>query len=266
MTFAIVLIGWIFSLCLHEFSHALVAYLGGDTSVKDKGYLTFNPLKYTHPVYSLVLPLVFLVMGGIGLPGGAVYIETERLRSPRWRSAVSLAGPLANLVVAIVLGTILRFVPLGGAFDNNNPWPGIAFLAFLQISAVILNLIPLPPFDGYGILEPFLDERTRQWVNSMRTFIMLAVFLALWCIILVGSIDNFLRPFLMRGGSAMSPFYIFLAIIGGVQYFGLVGILYGPLILSFAMIMLYIYGVEYSEDLLGAKKQSLDSAQPEEDK
>src|SRR3990172_4827518 len=113
MTFAIVLIGWIFSLCLHEFSHALVAYLGGDTSVKDKGYLTFNPLKYTHPVYSIVLPLVFLVMGGIGLPGGAVYIETERLRSPRWRSAVSLAGPLANLVVAIVLGTILRFVPLG---------------------------------------------------------------------------------------------------------------------------------------------------------
>ena len=52
LTFVIVLIGWIFSLCLHEFSHTLVAYLGGDTTVKDKGYLTFNPLKYTHPVYS----------------------------------------------------------------------------------------------------------------------------------------------------------------------------------------------------------------------
>jgi Zn-dependent protease len=180
MTFAIVLIGWIFSLCLHEFSHALVAYLGGDTSVKDKGYLTFNPLKYTHPVYSIVLPLVFLVMGGIGLPGGAVYIETERLRSPRWRSAVSLAGPLANLVVAIVLGTILRFVPLGGAFDNNNPWPGIAFLAFLQVSAVILNLIPLPPFDGYGMIEPFLNPAIRERVDSMRSFLPLLVFAALW--------------------------------------------------------------------------------------
>ena len=89
MTFLIVLVGWIFSLCLHEFSHALIAYFGGDTSVREKGYLTFNPLKYTHPVYSIVLPLLFLVLGGIGLPGGAVYIETWRLRSRRWISATT---------------------------------------------------------------------------------------------------------------------------------------------------------------------------------
>ena len=75
MTFIVVLVGWIFSLCLHEFSHALVAYYGGDTTVREKGYLTFNPLKYTHPVYSLLLPMLFLLLGGIGLPGGAVYIE-----------------------------------------------------------------------------------------------------------------------------------------------------------------------------------------------
>ncbi len=179
MTFAIVLIGWIFSLCLHEFFHALAAYYGGDTTVKDKGYLTFNPLKYTHPLYSLVLPLVFLMMGGIGLPGGAVYIETWRLKSRAWQSVVALAGPLANLLMAIILGIILQFAP-GGNFDNNSPWPGIAFLALLQLSALVLNLIPAPPFDGYGILEPFLSEQTRTWINSMRTFIMLAVFLALW--------------------------------------------------------------------------------------
>ena len=52
MTFLVVIIGCIFSLCLREFSHALVAYYGGDFTVKDKGYLTFNPLNYTHPVYS----------------------------------------------------------------------------------------------------------------------------------------------------------------------------------------------------------------------
>jgi Zn-dependent protease len=184
MTFAIVLIGWIFSLCLHEFFHALAAYFGGDTTVKDKGYLTFNPLKYTHPLYSLVLPLVFLLMGGIGLPGGAVYIETWRLRSRTWQSVVSLAGPTANLLMAIILAIVLRFVPYG-TMDNNSPWPGIAFLALLQLSALVLNLIPAPPFDGYGILEPFLSEGTRQWINSMRTFIMLAVFLALWNIPIV---------------------------------------------------------------------------------
>src|SRR5512146_3018031 len=108
MTFLIVILGWIFSLCLHEFSHALVAYYGGDTTVRDKGYLTFNPLKYTHPVYSIVLPLLLLLMGGIGLPGGAVYIENWRLRSRGWISAVSLAGPTANLLVAVVLGLVLR--------------------------------------------------------------------------------------------------------------------------------------------------------------
>lgn len=83
-----------------------------------------------------------------------------------------------------------------------------------------------------------------------------ALFLALWSLLFGSFIDNFLRPFLMRGEGRMSPFYIFLAIIGGVQYFGLIGILYGPLILSFAMIMLYLYGVEYRGDLLSEGKQT----------
>ncbi len=82
LTFFIVLIGWIFSLCLHEFSHAIVAYNGGDYTVREKGYLSFNPLKYTHPIFSIVMPIIFLLLGGIGLPGGAVYIETWRIRRP----------------------------------------------------------------------------------------------------------------------------------------------------------------------------------------
>jgi Zn-dependent protease len=184
MTFAIVLIGWIFSLCLHEFFHAVTAYYGGDTTVKDKGYLTFNPLKYTHPLYSLLLPILFLVMGGIGLPGGAVYIETWRLKSRTWQSAVSLAGPMANLLVGIILGFVLLFLPYDPT-NNNSPVPGIAFLALLQFSALVLNLIPLPPFDGYGILQPHLSIRTQEWIGSMRTYIMLGVFLALWYIPIV---------------------------------------------------------------------------------
>lgn len=183
LTFTVVLIGWVFSLCLHEFSHALVAYFGGDTTVKDKGYLTFNPLKYTHPVYSLLLPLLFLVLGGIGLPGGAVYIETWRLRSRGWKSAVSLAGPTANLILAIVLAIILRFAPL----TNHGVWPGLAFLAFLQISAVILNLIPLPPFDGYGVIEPFLDSELQARMAETRGMLVWIVFLLLWYVPIIGN-------------------------------------------------------------------------------
>lgn len=185
MTFAIVLIGWIFSLCLHEFGHAIVAYYGGDKTVKDKGYLTFNPLRYTDPFMSLLLPMVFLLMGGIGLPGGAVYIETWRLKNRTWQSLVSLAGPTANLIVLIILGIVLRFVPFDSYSDNNSIWPGVAFLALMQATALVLNLIPLPPFDGYGIIEPFLDPSLRDRINSMRMFIMIVVFISLWSIPIV---------------------------------------------------------------------------------
>jgi Zn-dependent protease len=184
MTFLIVFAGWIFSLCLHEFSHALVAYLGGDTTVREKGYLTFNPLKYTHPVYSLLLPMLFLLMGGIGLPGGAVYIETWRLRSRRWESAVSLAGPSANLFLAVVLAIVLRFAPpAGGGF-----WPGLACLALLQVTAVVLNLIPVPPFDGYGALAPFLNPELRAQINRYQGTVMIGVFFLLWWVPFVNNL------------------------------------------------------------------------------
>jgi Zn-dependent protease len=176
ITFLVVLIGWIFSLCLHEFSHALVAYLGGDTSVREKGYLTFNPLKYTHPLYSIVLPLVFLLLGGIGLPGGAVYIEKWRLRSRGWESAVSLAGPGANLLLALVLALVFQIAP----FQQTGIWPGLAFLALLQVMGAVLNLLPVPPLDGYGALAPFLPAAVRFRVERYGTLIMLAFFFLLW--------------------------------------------------------------------------------------
>jgi len=176
MTFGIVFFGWIFSLCLHEFSHALVAYYGGDYTVREKGYLTFNPLKYTHPLFSILLPMLFLVLGGIGLPGGAVYIEHWRIRNRYWLSVVSLAGPMANLLVAIILGIILRFS------SSLNPaiLPGLSFLLALQISAVLFNLIPLPPFDGYGILEPFLHPAIRMQVDQFRGITLGIIFLLFW--------------------------------------------------------------------------------------
>jgi len=184
MTFLVVIIGWIFSLCLHEFSHALVAYLGGDHTVREKGYLTFNPLKYTHPVYSILLPLIFLMMGGIGLPGGAVYIEKWRLRNRNWVSAVSLAGPLSNLVLAIVLALVLNIVPVSA----TGIWPGLAFLALLQVMALVLNLIPLPPFDGYGVIEPFLSETARMQMDKMRGYMVFIVFIILWYVPFVNNL------------------------------------------------------------------------------
>ena len=176
MTFTIVFFGWIFSLCLHEFSHALVAYFGGDYTVREKGYLTFNPLKYTHPIFSLVLPLLFLLMGGIGLPGGAVYIERWRIRNRFVLSLMSLAGPLSNLLVALVLGLILRFSPS----MSTDYLPGLSFLLVLQVSAVLFNSIPLPPFDGYNVLEPFLSPIIRAQVDRFRDISIWVILLMFW--------------------------------------------------------------------------------------
>lgn len=184
MTFLIVLLGWVFSLTLHEFAHAFVAYRGGDWTVKEKGYLTFNPLKYTHPVYSILLPLLFLLLGGIGLPGGAVYIENWRLRSRNWETAVSLIGPLSNLIVAVVLGLILRFAPV----STDGFWPALAFLALLQVTAALFNLLPIPPFDGYGAIRPHLEPGMREAMDRFGQVSMWIVLLVFWYLPIVGNL------------------------------------------------------------------------------
>lgn len=183
MTFIVVLVGWVFSLTLHEFSHAFVAYQGGDYTVRDKGYLTFNPLKYTHPVFSILIPVLFLLMGGFGLPGGAVYIETWRLYSRKWVSAVSLVGPLSNLTVALVLAVVLRFAPAEG----GGIWPGLAFLALLQVMAAIFNLIPLPPFDGYGALRSYLPADFVARMDDFGRVSMWVVMALFWYVPVVGN-------------------------------------------------------------------------------
>src|SRR2546423_12465836 len=66
------------------------------------GYLTFDPLRYTNILMSIVLPIVALLLGGFGLPGGAVYIDTAALRSKWWVSAVSAAGPIPTLLWGVV--------------------------------------------------------------------------------------------------------------------------------------------------------------------
>lgn len=178
MNFVIIFFGWIFSLCLHEFSHALVAYYGGDYTVREKGYLTFNPVKYTHPLLSIVLPMLFLLMGGIGLPGGAVYIERWRIRNRFWLSAMSLAGPMANALFAIVLAVLLRVLPA----STSNIWPGISFLLVLQIWAILFNLIPLPPLDGYNAIEPFLSPAIQMQMARIQGYVIWILLLAFWFI------------------------------------------------------------------------------------
>ncbi len=166
---------WVITLCLHEFGHAIVAYRNGDLSVAHRGYLTLDPLRYTHVLFSIVLPLLFLVLGGIGLPGGAVFIDRRALRSRFAQSAVSAAGPLINLAIAIVLAVALALR------EANTPfWAAVAFLVFLQVTSAILNLLPVPGLDGYGIIEPYLPRAFAAQAARIAPFAVLGLFALLW--------------------------------------------------------------------------------------
>jgi Zn-dependent protease len=171
--------GWLVSLCLHEFGHALVALWGGDRSVVAKGYLTLNPLRYTEVGLSLVLPLLFLLMGGLGLPGGAVWVNRGAIRSRAMRSFTSLAGPLMSALVGLVAAGpfLLGWAPLR---DHPTFASALALLALLQVTAVIINLLPVPGLDGFGVLEPFLSRRTLERLGPVRRWGWLVLFVLLF--------------------------------------------------------------------------------------
>jgi Zn-dependent protease len=178
LLFVFVVCGWIVSLCLHEFGHAFFAYRSGDRSVAAKGYLTLNPLKYTDLALSFILPVLFLLLGGIGLPGGAVYIDRGAIRGRIKHSLISAAGPLANLAFGLVLGVLLSH--MAQSLDHALFWSGLAFLAFLQVTAAVLNLLPVPGLDGFGIVEPYLPRRWVYQADRVGGYAFMALLALLW--------------------------------------------------------------------------------------
>ena len=110
--FVLVIAGWVVSLCLHEFGHAFTAWRFGDRDIALRGYLDLDPRRYVSPVWSILVPIAITAIGGIGLPGAAVYVRTSYMTTKQ-RTLVSLAGPAANLLLAVVLleATNLFFDP-----------------------------------------------------------------------------------------------------------------------------------------------------------
>lgn len=182
-----VFVGWIMSVVLHEFAHGLVGFLGGDYTIRERGGLSLNPLQYVDPVYSLLLPAVFLLMGGVPLPGGATFIRRDLLRGRGWDSAVSLAGPATNFL--LFLACALPLHPAIGWIDPQTPvrnWSNaqvfLGAMAVLELFSVLLNLVPVPPLDGFGTIAPFMNHELRQKLSTppLSTMLFFGYFLALW--------------------------------------------------------------------------------------
>lgn len=134
------------ALTVHEFSHALAAHLMGDQTAKRMGRLSLNPLTHIDPIGFLALVLV-----GFGW-GKPVPFNPYNLRFPKWGSAlVAAAGPLSNLIMVMIFGTVLKYTQ--HLLPNGNLL--IEFLTLLIVLNLILclfNLIPIPPLDGSKFL------------------------------------------------------------------------------------------------------------------
>jgi Zn-dependent protease len=182
LTLVFIVAAWVMSVCLHEFAHAFVAYIGGDRSIATSGYLTLDPLRYTNVVMSIAVPVAALLLGGIGLPGGAVYINHAALRSKTWDSAVSLAGPIGTAVCGLVAAGIFALADRMNWITGGNLgfFEALSFVAYLEAFAVILNLLPIPPLDGYGIIRPWLPYSWQASLNRLGYAGLLIVFLLLW--------------------------------------------------------------------------------------
>jgi len=126
--------------CLHEFGHAWAAYRGGDYTVREKGYLTLNPIHYTHPVYSLLMPVVFMMLGGIGLRAwantilGAFYTRTLRVTEEQ---QLIQHGPYRLLRHPGYTGSILLWIGAGLASMNRV---SAATIAIVTASAYIYRI------------------------------------------------------------------------------------------------------------------------------
>jgi Zn-dependent protease len=178
LTFVFVVAGWLLSVVAHEFCHALVAYRAGDWTVGPKGYLTGDPFRYTNLLTSIILPLMILALGGIGFPGGAVYLREDLMRNRWWRSAASLAGPLGTLAVFITLAAasriLMAFAPVTVGLIS-----ALAALVFLQATAFLLNMLPVPGLDGYGVIRPLLPLSVQRGLRRFEALGILVLFAAI---------------------------------------------------------------------------------------
>ncbi|MBN9320298.1 MAG: site-2 protease family protein [Caulobacterales bacterium 68-7] len=177
LVFAFVLAGWVLSVAIHEFCHAFAAWRAGDHSVSERGYLSFDPLKYADLGTSIVLPILILALGGIGFPGGAVYLRNDLMRTRGGRAFASLAGPLGTLACLVAYAAGVYAASMAQALGLAA---ALAFLAFLQATALFINLLPIPGLDGFGVIRPYLPDSAQPMVNKAGALVGVALLLIIF--------------------------------------------------------------------------------------
>jgi len=143
--------GIIIGLTVHEFCHAWVAHLCGDSTSKDQGRVTLNPLKHIDP-----LGFIFLIFAGFGW-AKPVQFNEQNLRNPKYDVIkIAFAGPLSNAVLAMILSVIFSimtaFLPAYESSATGTLSEVFLYAIYINWGLFIFNLIPLPPLDGSHLL------------------------------------------------------------------------------------------------------------------
>ena len=198
----------LFAISAHEAAHAWMSNRFGDDTARLLGRITLNPTAHIDPIGTLLIPIVGFFLGSMG--GQAARIPLIGWGKPtpvnplRWRNKdlanvmVSIAGILANLLIAICAFAILKVMLVTGAFLSMPPSvaePVFLILQrflFMNVSLAIFNLLPFPPLDGSKILETFLPASARPLLEMMEQF----GFIILMMLMYVGFFDAIISPVL----------------------------------------------------------------------
>lgn len=196
----VIIISILFSLTLHEAMHAYAAYVLGDTTAKDEGRLTLNPLQHVDLLMTVALPIVLILLG---LPpiliAKPVPFDPHSVKFGEYGSAlVALAGPFTNLALAALASLFVRIVGVDGLVTD-------ALIIFMQINIgfFVFNMIPFPPLDGSRLLYAVAPEplqRIMYQIESAGLAVTLLLFLLLSPFILpvVSNISEAIFTFLLR--------------------------------------------------------------------
>lgn len=179
------------SIVIHEISHGFMAERFGDKTARFAGRLTLNPLKHLDPFGSVILPAVLVLSGSSILFGWAkpVPYNPDNLSDRKWGTvAVAAAGVLANFFIALIFGTILRFIPDLNLNDSMSE--SLRFITTIivitNLGLGIFNLIPIPPLDGSKILFSLLPASFYPFIEFMEQYslVLLLVFIVFFSDIL----------------------------------------------------------------------------------
>jgi Zn-dependent protease len=175
----------VFAIVLHEISHGWVALALGDTTARDRGRLTPNPLRHTDPIGTVALPLI-LAITGAPIFGWAkpVPVDARKLRKPRTDMiVVALAGPASNLALALIAAILVALLrPMLAGSGALGLFIGLNLVNFVAINVflALFNLLPIPPFDGGHVVRGLLPRPlARRYARLNRIGFPLLVFLLL---------------------------------------------------------------------------------------